>query len=94
MLKPIEVRALPEYRIWLRYEDGAEGEVDLSHLAGRGVFALWNDYREFERVHIGSGGAVAWSEDVELCPDSLYMRLTGMSPEELFPHLQPHRASA
>jgi len=26
-------------RIWGAYEDGTDGEADLSHLAGRGVFA-------------------------------------------------------
>ena len=37
-VRPVEVRALEPYRIWLRYDDGAEGEVDLSYLAGDGVF--------------------------------------------------------
>lgn len=36
----LEVKALTTYRIWIRYADGFEGEVDLSHLAGRGVFEL------------------------------------------------------
>ncbi|MCX7839868.1 MAG: DUF2442 domain-containing protein, partial [Anaerolineae bacterium] len=39
---PIEVKPLENYRIWLKYSDGREGIVDLSHLAGKGVFALWN----------------------------------------------------
>ena len=25
MLKPVEVKALPSYRLWVRYEDGVEG---------------------------------------------------------------------
>ena len=37
MEKVIDVRALDDYRIWLRFDDGAQGEVDLSDLAGRGV---------------------------------------------------------
>ncbi|HWO92452.1 MAG TPA: DUF2442 domain-containing protein, partial [Methylomirabilota bacterium] len=36
MIRPVEVRPLAPYRIWLRYQDGTEGEVDLSHLAGKG----------------------------------------------------------
>jgi hypothetical protein len=43
MIRPVEVRPLPNYRIWLRYADGTEGEVDLSHLAGQGVFAVWQE---------------------------------------------------
>jgi hypothetical protein len=29
------------YRVWIRFEDGLEGEEDLSDLAGRGVFRSW-----------------------------------------------------
>lgn len=38
MIKPIQVCALPNYRIYIKYSDGAEGEVDLSYLVGQGVF--------------------------------------------------------
>lgn len=31
----VQVRPLGSYRIWLRFSDGAQGEVDLSDLAGR-----------------------------------------------------------
>lgn len=94
MLKPLEVKALPEYRIWLRYSDGVEGEVDLSDLVGRGVFALWTDPGEFDKVHIGPGDAISWTEQVELCPDSVYLKLTGKSPAEVFPKLEALRESA
>ena len=87
MLHPIEVKALSDYRIWVRFADGAEGEVDLSYLAGRGVFSPWKDYRVFQQVHIGLGGEIAWSEEMELCPDSIYLKLTGKSPEDVFPNL-------
>jgi len=53
MFKPIEVKALADYKIWVKYSDGVEGEVDLSHLAGKGVFKVWNDYSAFEKVYIG-----------------------------------------
>ena len=49
-LRPIEVRALEPYRIWLRYDDGVEWEVDLSRLAGKGVFAAWEDHSFFAEV--------------------------------------------
>jgi hypothetical protein len=82
---PVAVKALPQYRLWLRYSDGAEGEVDLSHLAGKGVFQFWNDYRNFEKVYISEAGAIAWSDMLEICPDATYMRLTGKTFDELFP---------
>lgn len=87
MLRPVSVRAMPDYRLQVRYEDGAEGVVDLSHLVGQGVFAVWNDPRAFERVSIGSSGAICWGGEIDLCPDAIYMQMTGKSPEEVFPNL-------
>ena len=83
MFRPIEVEPRKRYRIWLRYSDGAAGEVNLSHLAGRGVFKAWSDRAYFETVHVASHGAVAWGQDIELCPDALYMRLTGATVSEV-----------
>ena len=92
MFKPIEVKALPKYKLWVRYSDGVQGEVDLSHLAGRGVFSVWRDYSVFKKVRIGAGGEIFWNENVDLCPDSIYMQITGKSAEQLFPNLQQIRA--
>jgi hypothetical protein len=94
MLTPVEVKALPNYRLWLRYADGVAGEVDLSHLAGRGVFALWNVPGEFEKVHVGPRGSISWTDDIDICPDALYMEITGKTPEQLFPALLPKAANA
>ena len=76
MVRPTEVRAVERYRIWLRYEDGTEGEVDLSDLAGLGVFVVWEDPGVFSEVKLGSHGAVEWPGGLDLCPDALYLRLT------------------
>jgi hypothetical protein len=89
MFKPVAVKPLSDYRIWLRYQNGEEGEVDLSDLAGRGVFALWNDYSIFEKVNIAEDGAIYWNEEVEICPDAAYLKMTGKNPEEVFPTLKP-----
>lgn len=89
----ISVKARPNYRVWLTYADGANGEVDLSHLVGKGVFQLWTDHAAFERVTIGSGGELHWSEHVDLCADALYLELTGKSPGEVFPSLQAPASS-
>lgn len=70
MPKPIAVKPLPDFRIWLRYDDGVEGIVDLSDLAGRGVFAAWNDRRFFEAVRLGSHGAIEWGAEIDLCADA------------------------
>ena len=75
MIEPVDVEAREGYRIWLRYSDGASGEVDLSDMAGRGVFGVWLDRAFFEKVHVSDHGSIAWSDDIELCADALYMEL-------------------
>ena len=85
MPRLIAVKPLPHYRLWLRYADGTEGEVDLSDLARQGVFIAWQDPDFFQRVRLGPHGEVQWSNDIELCADALYLRLTGKKVEEIFP---------
>jgi hypothetical protein len=94
MIRPTDVSARSSYRLWLRYSDGSEGEVDLSHLAGRGVFAAWKDRKFFESVRISEFGAVAWGDDIDLCPDALYLQLTGKSVEDVFPRARALVADA
>lgn len=88
MLRPVEVEAREGYKVWLRYEDGTEGTVDLADLAGRGVFTAWDDRGVFEAVEITASGALEWPGGIDLCGDALYLRLTGKSPEEVFPRLR------
>ena len=86
-MKVSEVRPLPGDVLHVRYEDGVEGEVDLSAYIGRGVFAAWNDTAFFETVYMSSHGSIAWSEEIELCRDSVYLKLTGKMSEDLFPRV-------
>jgi hypothetical protein len=81
--RPVEVKARKNFRIWLRYDDDTQGEVDLSDVAGQGVFAAWNDVAFFNSVRLGSHGAIEWGENLDICPDAMYLRLTGKSPEEV-----------
>ena len=81
-------KALENYRLWVQFSDGVEGIVDLAGFVGQGVFALWNDYREFEKVSVGPGGEIAWGDEIDMCPDAIYLQVTGQKPEELFPRLQ------
>ena len=85
MPKPTAVKALSNYRLWLRHDDGTEGAVDLSGLAGRGVFVACNNAAFFDSVRLGSHGAIEWRTDIDRCPDAMYPRLRRKSPEERFP---------
>ena len=94
MFKPLQVKALPNYRLWVKYSDGVEGEVDLGRLVGKGVFAIWSDPGAYDQVYIGSDGQIAWSDTIDICPDAVYMTITGKTPRELFPDLTTEAVSA
>ena len=85
---------MQDYQLELEFADEEKGIVDLSHLVGKGVFVLWDDYSKFESVRIGTSGELIWSDQIDLCPDSLYMQITNQKPEELFPSLKPKVAYA
>ena len=84
MIKLLEAKAMPGHRLWLRFADGVEGEVDLTNLVGKGVFKTWENPEVFERVRVERGRSVAWGEGIDLCADSLYLEITGKKPEEVF----------
>ena len=50
------LKILDNYRVWLRFNDGAAGEVDFSSKPRTGVFAFWNSYENFRRARIGDCG--------------------------------------
>jgi hypothetical protein len=84
----IEAHPLENFAIQLRFADGVVGEVDLSYLAGKGVFTFWDHYENFRNVSVINGRWLAWSDEIDLDADSLYLKVTGKKPEELFPLLK------
>lgn len=84
MVKLADIKAFPDCKLWLKFDDGLEGTVDLSHLVGQGVFKIWEDKEIFTAAHIDmESGAIAWAEQVDICPDSLYLQLSGRSLDDL-----------
>jgi hypothetical protein len=84
----IRVAPLPGHRLALVFSDGIEGVADVSGIVGRGVFAALADEAVFGGVSVGPSGEVVWPNGVDLCPDSLYLRVTGRSPADVFPSLR------
>jgi hypothetical protein len=83
----VKAKTLPGYRLELEFNNGESGVVDLSGFVGRGVFAAWEQPGIFQQVAVTDEGAVEWPGKLDLCPDSLYLRLTGKNPNDLFPVL-------
>ena len=84
MIRPTAVQALQNYRIWIEFEDGEKGEIDLSHLVGKGVFKAWLDPEFFQQVRVVDNDTILWGDDIDLCPDALYMDLTGKTVDQVW----------
>jgi hypothetical protein len=82
-----KAQALDGFRLSLAFSDGVTGVVDLSRHAGRGVFRAWQQPGFFDRVSVTDDGAVEWPGGLDLCPDALYLEVTGQKPEQVFPGL-------
>ena len=93
-MKITHAKALPDFRLELTFDTSETGVVDLSSFAGRGVFAVWEQPGVFERVAVTNQGAVEWPGEIDLCPDALYLRMTGKTAEEVFPALQKRLSHA
>ena len=75
MLKDIiSVKPLNDFHLWLEFEDGEKGEVDLRKLVKfKGVFAPLKDEAFFVKVSVNpEWGTIFWPNGADLDPDVLY----------------------
>ncbi len=75
----IEARYLGDYKVWLEFNDGRKGVVDLSDdLYGENMEPLRDKIR-FADFYLDYGLAtIAWQDGVDFAPDYLYERLSAM----------------
>ena len=75
----VEVTALEGLRLHVRFEDGAEGDVDVAALVPlSGVFAPLEDPSYFAQVTVdGELGTICWPNGADIDPLVLYCRVTG-----------------
>jgi hypothetical protein len=94
MKRIVALQALENYRVRLRFAEGAEGEVDFSRQAGKGVFAPLADEAFFQRAALGEmGRTLTWPGDLDFCADALWLQVTGKTTQELFPDRRKGRGA-
>jgi Protein of unknown function (DUF2442) len=80
MLKDIiEVKYIENYQIYLKFEDGAEGIVDINKLIEfKDIFAPLQNLDYFKTIKINpEWGTIYWANGADLDPDVLYSIVTG-----------------
>jgi hypothetical protein len=90
MKKITHLKILDNYRVWLRFNDGAEGEVDFSSKLRTGVYVFWENYENFRKARVGEAGELHWNDQIDFGADSLWLKMTGQNPETLLNQDPPH----
>lgn len=68
----IKVVAMPDYSIVAEFETGEVRHFDMRPFLDYPAFAALKEPGLFMRAHV-EHGAVAWSEEIDLAPDTLYL---------------------
>jgi len=80
MNRVVKARALDGYRLYVEFDDGAKGEVELADRLFGPVFEPLKDERLFAQVQVDEFGAVCWPNGADLAPDAMYERLCTRQP--------------
>ncbi len=89
MIRIMKAIVLEEHKLEISFSDGTNGVADLSGLIQSELFARLSDEESFARFSISQNGRVlSWDEALELCADSLYLKVTGKRPQDILPGLK------
>ena len=69
----VQARYLDGYRVWLRFDDGLEGEIDLEDVLWGPVFEPLKDPAYFAGFTIDR--TLTWPNGADIAPESLYLRV-------------------
>ena len=84
MIRIVSVKPLPEHRLQVRFNDGAEGVYAVEPARRGGVFLNITPPEVFNAVRINEDfGCVEWPGGVDLCPTAMHEELTGAVGEVL-----------
>src|SRR5258708_34931205 len=72
MHRVTECKASPDYKLWLKFEDGLEGSVYLGDLLELVAFRDWRDVDQFCRVAVDRKAATGvWGRGIQFDPGNL-----------------------
>ena len=76
MIWVTDAKALPDYRLWVRFSDNTEGEVDLKDFIAadaRPIVAALGNQSAFSAIRVEMD-TVVWANGFDLAPEFLYAR--------------------
>lgn len=69
----IQVRPLPNYTLEAQFATGEWRRFDMHSYLQYPAFSALQDQSLFQRAHV-QYGTVVWTDDIDLSPDTLYLR--------------------
>lgn len=71
-----EARYVRDYRVWVRFEDGTEGEIDLEKELWGEVFEALRDVAVFRNLIVHPElHTIVWPNGADFSPEFLYQQL-------------------
>lgn len=79
-LHVVDAQYLGEYCLWLKFNNGAEGEIDLAGELEGEVFGPLRDLDAFKRFTVDPEiETVVWENGADFAPEFLYEQMTELS---------------
>ena len=76
MLNVVAVRHVRDYVLWLGFNDGSEGEVDLRDELSGAIFEPLRDIRFFSRGAVNPDlRTISWPNGADFAPEFLFEQL-------------------
>ena len=71
----VEAKYISGYKIWIKFDTGDEGEVDLTDVLWGEVFEPLKDREIFRRFMVDpEAGTIVWENGADLAPEALFRR--------------------
>jgi hypothetical protein len=70
----IDAKYVRDFIVWVQFEDGTEGEIDLASELWGPVFEPLKDPEYFRTLAVAEYGTIAWPNGADLAPEFLYER--------------------
>ena len=81
MIRLVEARYVRDYVVWLRFDDGATGDVDLSDWLYGPVFEPLNVLESFQSFEVHPEfHTLVWPNGADFAPEFLYERVRMPTP--------------
>jgi hypothetical protein len=86
MLEVVRARYQGEYSVWVEFNDGASGVVDLSDALWGPVFEPLKDTERFKQFGVSKVlHTLVWENGADLAPEYLRERLTNQTVAQTLP---------